>query len=251
MHAKSGLRVLLEWKICRPDSVITAVIPLGQSMPWDDLSNHLTHFTKPNGDGSAYNHMISICYEQVLTAASPFGIARRKAPDVQTQNSVCFSEVPLHHLDRISERRSRYGIGFTKEFAKSKGALPVWYVEKDSQQNRILNRLIDSALDSDAPTENEIWQLSPFIDVPGEYYGKPYRFEWEREWRVIGNFSFTPDETAFLIIPEELHETAAGFFRDAERDNTGPAYLCPYIDSNWDKNRVKQALEDNWPHNES
>ena len=28
MHAKSGLRVLLEWKINRPDSVITAIIPL-------------------------------------------------------------------------------------------------------------------------------------------------------------------------------------------------------------------------------
>ena len=28
MHAKSGLRVLLEWKINRPDSVITAVIRL-------------------------------------------------------------------------------------------------------------------------------------------------------------------------------------------------------------------------------
>ena len=29
MHAKSGLRVLLEWKINRSDSVITAVIRLG------------------------------------------------------------------------------------------------------------------------------------------------------------------------------------------------------------------------------
>ena len=29
MHAKSGLRVLLEWKINRPDSVITDVILLG------------------------------------------------------------------------------------------------------------------------------------------------------------------------------------------------------------------------------
>ena len=28
MHAKSGLRVLLEWKINRPDSVITAVMRL-------------------------------------------------------------------------------------------------------------------------------------------------------------------------------------------------------------------------------
>ena len=30
MHAKSGLRVLLKWRIYRPDSVIAAVIPLGQ-----------------------------------------------------------------------------------------------------------------------------------------------------------------------------------------------------------------------------
>ena len=28
MHAKSGLRVVLKWKICRPDSVIAAVIRL-------------------------------------------------------------------------------------------------------------------------------------------------------------------------------------------------------------------------------
>ena len=29
MHAKSGLRVVLEWKVYRPDSVIAAVIRLG------------------------------------------------------------------------------------------------------------------------------------------------------------------------------------------------------------------------------
>ena len=28
MHAKSGLRVVLKWKIYRPDSVIADVIPL-------------------------------------------------------------------------------------------------------------------------------------------------------------------------------------------------------------------------------
>ena len=30
MHAKSGLRVFLEWKIFRPDSVIAAVIHLNE-----------------------------------------------------------------------------------------------------------------------------------------------------------------------------------------------------------------------------
>ena len=32
MHAKSGLRVVLKWKIYRPDSVIAAVIRLGAGM---------------------------------------------------------------------------------------------------------------------------------------------------------------------------------------------------------------------------
>ena len=31
MHAKSGLRVLLEWKVYRPDSVITDVITLSSN----------------------------------------------------------------------------------------------------------------------------------------------------------------------------------------------------------------------------
>ena len=33
MHAKSGLRVVLEWKIYRPDSVIAVVIQLAGIMP--------------------------------------------------------------------------------------------------------------------------------------------------------------------------------------------------------------------------
>ena len=33
MHAKPGLRVVLEWKIYRPDSVIAAVIPLNLLQP--------------------------------------------------------------------------------------------------------------------------------------------------------------------------------------------------------------------------
>ena len=41
LHAKSGLRVVLEWKIYRPDSVIAAVITLNQAylhLPRNHLS---------------------------------------------------------------------------------------------------------------------------------------------------------------------------------------------------------------------
>ena len=43
MHAKSGLRVVLKWKIYRPDSVITAVMWLSlKETPWWIRPNNLT-----------------------------------------------------------------------------------------------------------------------------------------------------------------------------------------------------------------
>lgn len=35
---------------------------------------------------------------------------------------------------------------------------------------------------------------------------------WEREWRHVGQFKFTQDEFAFLIIPDSLHAKATTFF---------------------------------------
>ena len=50
MHAKSGLRVLLKWKIYRPDSVIAAVMSLIQK---EHMPPHL--FVKDeNGDTKRY-----------------------------------------------------------------------------------------------------------------------------------------------------------------------------------------------------
>ena len=42
MHAKSGLRVVLKWKIFRPDSVIAAVIPLTHMSSANDFKTLAT-----------------------------------------------------------------------------------------------------------------------------------------------------------------------------------------------------------------
>ena len=42
MHAKSGLRVPLEWNIIRPDSVITAVMSLKHTTVASLTSHYLT-----------------------------------------------------------------------------------------------------------------------------------------------------------------------------------------------------------------
>jgi hypothetical protein len=69
-----------------------------------------------------------------------------------------------------------------------------------------------------------------------------YFFEWEREWRKVGNYTFTTEEVEFLIIPENLHEVARGFFKNAKAENLGPCYDCPFIDPYWPLKKIKPLL---------
>ncbi|GMU22601.1 MAG: hypothetical protein AMXMBFR13_26860 [Phycisphaerae bacterium] len=211
---------------------------------WEDMSDYVVHFTKATEtDGkSEYDNMMSIYGSQVLAPGRSFGIGRKHAPDPNSQFAVCFSEIPLHHLKRLAERRGPYGIGFTKALARSRGAEPIWYLEKGNPTVEAVRALMNRALCSPDPTGDPIWLLTPFIDSPGEYPTGVYRFEWEREWRYSGRFEFDEKDVAFLIIPEDLHSAARSFFESAEYQNLGPAYLCPYIDPQWDRERVLAAL---------
>lgn len=69
-----------------------------------------------------------------------------------------------------------------------------------------------------------------------------YFFEWEREWRKVGNYKFEPYEVEFLIIPAKLHEKARTFFDMAEAENLGPSYTCPFIDPYWKLKKIKPLL---------
>lgn len=50
------------------------------------------------------------------------------------------------------------------------------------------------------------------------------------------------DKKESLFIPEELHAAARSFFVGHLAANTGPAYLCPYIDPRWDMARIQAAV---------
>ena len=210
---------------------------------WHDMSNFVVHFASEQDGQNAYDVVMSILGERNLRAASPFGIARNNAPDLTTQFAVCLSEVPLHLLARLAERRSSYGLGFTKQFILERGGGPIWYVEYESPSHHAIQDLIDTARSSDNPASNSIWAVTPFIDAPGDYPNGSYRFEWEREWRHVGDLGFETRDVEFLIVPEELHEAAEGFFYRAWRENIGPAYFCPIIDPYWDLDRVRETFE--------
>jgi len=204
------------------------------------MSNYVVHFTKTEDGSDDYKSIMSIYFSRHLEPKRPFGIGKSKAPEDSEQRAVCFSEIPPGQWQRLIERRgTKYGLAFTKDFIISRGGGPIWYAWKETPHWQRLQELMDSALgDSSAP----IWRLTPMIDAPGQYSKHKYIFDWEREWRHVGRLSFSVENVAFLMIPEELHGQAHSFFEDAYRENLGPSYFCPYVDPSWNRERILEAL---------
>jgi hypothetical protein len=115
------------------------------------------------------------------------------------------------------------------------------YAYKDTPHATALRKMTSEA---SASQHDPIWKIAPFVDQPGQYGPKSYFYEWEREWRHIGTLDFKETDAAFLIIPEDLHSHARGFFNNAEAENTGPNYRCVFIDPYWDAGKVKAAFHD-------
>jgi hypothetical protein len=103
-----------------------------------------------------------------------------------------------------------------------------------------MNQLM-SVAQSGGPT-SAVWAVTPFVDSPGNYPSGTYRFEWEREWRHVGDLRFGEEDPAFLMIPETLHAAARDFFENARTENLGPTYACPFLDPHWTRERIERAL---------
>jgi hypothetical protein len=213
---------------------------------WHDMSAHVVHLVRAASASEAYDNIISILADGRLEARSPFGAARANAPDVTSQRCVCLSEMPVDQLGRIiarrlpSDRSAWHGIAFSKTFLVERGGGPILYAYDGTPQAEAVQRLMREARRGTNPAAHPIWDLTPFVDLPGR--AGSYYFEWEREWRHVGDLRFSPEDVAFLLMPEEFHEAARGFFEDARREDVGPAYHCPYLDATWPRERWMRAL---------
>lgn len=144
-------------------------------------------------------------------------------------------------LRRLAKaRRSDYGIGFTKDFVVHRKGNPILYAYKDSPLQVAFQALIEA---DKTNGEAEIWRITPFVDAPGKYKNSDYFYEWEREWRKVGEFLFSVEDVAFLIIPDSLHRKARHFFDNAKQENLGPCYDCPFIDAHWTLEKVNAVLD--------
>lgn len=214
---------------------------IARDRSWHDISSYVVHFVK---QPDAYSTIMSILSEgRLVRGEQPFGAARHVRAIRESQRAVCLSEIPLGHLARLVDRRkSCHGIGFTKRLAIDQGAAPLWYLEEGSHAQQAFASLVNRAAKNLDPAD-PLWQLTPLVDYPSGP-ASPYRydFRWEREWRLASDLHFEPEEVAFLLIEEGLHDAARSFFAEAAAENLGPAYFCPYIDPRWSLEQVRRAL---------
>lgn len=144
---------------------------------WEDMSDYVVHFTKLSPEKTAYENMLSILWTRTIEARNRFGIARKDASAPASQEVVCFSEIPLHMLKRLADKRGKYGIGFTKKWLVERGGGPILYAYKGTPHWAAFDKLIKRAKKAPNPESEPIWQTTPFIDSPGEYGFKNYFFE--------------------------------------------------------------------------
>jgi hypothetical protein len=211
---------------------------------WRDMSEYAVHFAKAFEARDAYDVMMSILWDRHIMPSGPYGAARNLMELIDSQRSACLSEIPLDLLVRLIERRSLYGIGFLQDFLVDRGGARVWYLDRDGAAATTFAELVRQEMIGGVDPADPLWRLTPLVDYPGDYGETAYRFEWEREWRVPGGLRFEPDDVSFLFLPEEHHAAARAFFEGHYRANTGPAYLCPYIDPRWEVGEIQDALAD-------
>lgn len=207
----------------------------------NDMSEYVVHFTKKTDESDVASVCKLILAQKVILAKKSWGTDKSQ---IECPKSVCFTEVPLHELRRFISKYGEFGIGFRKEHIVGKGGGPIMYAYSETRQSEIFKNL---ARNTRGNKDDPIWKLAPFVDHPGKTAGVgSYFFEWEREWRHIGDLEFSESDPAFFIFPEENHKYFREFM-DGKNDEKFPRYSgVPFISIKWSKEQIEQKVNANY-----
>ncbi len=237
-----------------------------------DLSTFVVHFTRDTGAGprppaTAQANLLSILTNRTIWAGRTFGSATRllNIPQVAaTQRVVCFTETPLEHAWMMCEEIPNrdlsfngYGVAFTKTFVRRRGVNPVWYLDitpgfgipgghdwLTNDVEALLNEAEQAAMGHDGfdpvkLAQSPILRLTPFIEQMGPLRGGLRKeFWWEREWRCVGDLSFTPADIVVVFAPEADHD----LIRDRLTAHEAYEAMPHLVDATWGLERMIAAI---------
>jgi hypothetical protein len=146
---------------------------------------------------------------------------------------ICFCDIPVDDLEIHMNKYSRFGLSFLKRFLIDKGANPVMYVAKNSPalsfrlpesttdepwpRRRVFQRNIEELEKYRRENRDTIpMNLEYFLDILVLPFIKYFddlasdeaeaNVYMEREWRIIGDVSFTLTDVHRVFMPERYAE---------------------------------------------
>lgn len=196
----------------------------------NDISSFMVHLTRKTGKSrifNAKNNLINILKTSKIEARnhhcffSP--LLAKESPDIQDKFKVaCFTEVPfenIKYLTQISNRQKNfegYGIIFSKdgyEYYEDEEGMQQYAIHPNSVfylygHNKELKKAIRHQYDQwlkDIKSNNrdsEFYRFGALVNIISE----EHNFQWEREYRTIGDFNFVLNHIMAIIAPEDEHD---------------------------------------------
>lgn len=101
---------------------------IGKNIDDENAQYHLLRKIIKDGWISFYPHEKTLSYGFIEIDS----MRTRKLEEMFNPKCICFADIPVKDLSLHSSKYSKFGIGFSRDFLISKGANPVFYVEKNS-----------------------------------------------------------------------------------------------------------------------
>ncbi|KRF36654.1 hypothetical protein ASG94_04295 [Nocardioides sp. Soil805] len=201
---------------------------------WRDMSEYLVHLT------DSLASLASIFRSGTVEARTAYGAVCKHEALRESQRVVCLSEIPLDHLSRLAEKHGSYGVAFRKTTLRDHGATPVWYLERGNPvQQHLFEMVREAAYRNQPDLKDALWQVTPFIDYPGVYRDREFKWEWEREWPVLGNLRFESEAVPFVFAPQSDHDDV----RRRWSQMLSPSPLPVLLDAKWPLPLIQEVAE--------
>ncbi len=242
----------------------------------NDLSQFLFHLTRsgdlkrvkdlyslPKDDWvplDARQNLAAIVQNRRIEARSAFGYFNFKVkysrPDGRVLNATsvikrdwlkaaCFTETPIDHVHlQTQEIYGRqlcflpFGLAFRESVVRRANGNPILYAQTTNQSIRYsLDRM------AEAPNSVDFKTMMPLIEGFGPpWFPRPdgpteIDFRWEREWRIVGDFSFSLSDVAFGLCPASDKVAFEALVNDT----------FPFVDPTAEISSIKDELR-HWPH---
>lgn len=190
-------------------------------------SEVLWHFTGRNkSEDEAYERMVSILRTGRLKASQEeveFRFVNVNTKDLQKLAGhpvCCLADIPFKDLHIHAERYKRHALGFHKESVIGNHFQPILYV---NQYADFFPRFMQAKAELEAAMNGSETAAKKFEDLmrllasvmkSGDLKSNPVdnpdwdqlqtnNFYYEREWRSLHDWNFTPDDLALIVLPDE------------------------------------------------